>query len=55
MEGHYARTESENPSQRGQYQIRSPWNGITHFLRVQIGRNEVSIEFAAHGMALRTH
>ena len=54
MEGHYARTESANRSQRGQYQIRSPWNGITHFLRVHIGRNEVSIKLAAHGMVLRT-
>ena len=53
-EWHYAPTESSNSSKRGQYWIRSTWNGITHILRVQFGRNKVSIKFAAHGMGLRT-
>ena len=55
MEWHYARTENSNWSNRGQYQINSRWNGITHFLRVRMGRREVSLKLAAHGMTLRTN
>ena len=54
MEWNDALAESSKSSQRGQYKINSPWNGITHRLRVQISRNEISIEFAANVMALHT-
>jgi hypothetical protein len=42
MECKYTPAESSNWLKRGQYQIRDRWNGVTHFLRVQIGRHEVS-------------
>jgi hypothetical protein len=42
-------------SKRGQFSIASGWNGITHQLIVQIGRNDVSIELAVDGMELQTH
>ena len=54
MEWHYAPAENSIWLKRGQYWIRRTLNGITHWLRIQIGGNEVSIEFAAHGWALRT-
>lgn len=36
------------------YRMKSPWNVITHGLRVRIGRSGVSIKLARDGMALRT-
>ena len=39
--------------QRSQNESNS-WNGMAHFLRVQSGRNEVSIESVTHGMLIRT-
>jgi hypothetical protein len=49
-----APSETSNWSKRGQYGMNSPWNVSTHKLRVQIGRNEVSMEWTVHGMWLRT-
>ena len=37
-----------------QYRINSPWNAITHVLRVQIGRDKVSVKLAADGIPWRT-
>ena len=54
MEWYCAPSERSNWSKRGQYQISSGWNGITHILRVQFGQSEVSIKSAADGMVLRT-
>ena len=54
MESHYALAENSNWSKRGQYQIKSTWNDITHELRIRIGRSEVSIKLAADGMGSRT-
>jgi len=50
----YAHTESLKWSKWGQYWIKSSWNGTTHALNVQSSPNEVSIEWKAHGMELRT-
>jgi hypothetical protein len=50
----YAPAESSNWSKRGQYHISGGWNGIVHFLRVQILRKEVSITLAVDGMVLLT-
>ena len=55
MEYDYAPTESSNWTKAGQYEMNSPWNVIIHtVVSLQIGRNEVSIEFVADGMELRT-
>ena len=55
MEGNYAQSESSNWSKRGQYQIGSRWNAITHGLRVQISKRKVSIKLEADGMPLHTN
>lgn len=47
-EWHYARAESWNWSKRGRYTMSSGWNSITHFLRVNVGYNELSIKLAQH-------
>jgi hypothetical protein len=54
MEYSYAPTESSNWSKLGQYQINSPFNGISHRFSLQIARNQVSTEVEADGMALLT-
>ena len=51
MECEYVRAKS---SKRGQCGMNGSWNVITHKLRVQ-SRGEVSIQSAAHEMALHTH
>ena len=52
MEWHYALPGVSNRSKRSQY--KHYWDVITHVLTVQIGRNEISIQLASHGMALHT-
>ena len=49
-----ASAERSKSSKRGQHGINSPWHGVTHPLRVQSGRNKVSMELKARGMGLRT-
>ena len=53
-ECHCAPPESWKWLKRAQYQISSTRNDITHFLQVEIGRNELSIQLSTDGMALRT-
>ena len=55
MEWHCAHPETSNWSKRGRYWIGIGQNGFTHPLRLQIGPNEISIELALDGMALRTN
>jgi len=50
-----ALAEGANWLKRGQYSISTSWSEGTNFPKVQIGQNKVSIETAAHGMALLTN
>ena len=54
MECDYIQAKSSNWSKQGQYGMRRRCNGSTYPLRVQVGRNEVSMEWADHEMRLRT-
>ena len=44
MECDYIQAKSSNWSKQGQYGMRRRCNGSTYPLRVQVGRNEVSME-----------